>query len=295
MPDIEVLQRIVRSALHASAGRSDHRQPGRDSPQAAARPRAVRRTQRHSAGASLPAPRGAGSGRRRGRFAEAFADGGQDRRRRHRFLRRAFHGRNRGDSLPRQNGAAAGSARGLFAGRVRSPPKSCAKWKAKLPGCRGGLLHQHFGGRESGERLLLHVGERRESGAARFPPTGRFFFFPTNFWPPWWRGRPDAATSSPIRAIATCTRPFAPNDVVELLDEHPDIELLLHPECGCVSSCMAKADGRHAAAGPHLLPFHRRHASPHRRFAGRRICRGHGAGHHAPAAQEISRRSIFIP
>src|SRR5271163_2695894 len=32
-----------------------------------------------------------------------------------------------------------------------------------------------------------------------------------------------------------------PEQVVELLDQHPDIELLLHPECGCVSSCMAKA------------------------------------------------------
>jgi quinolinate synthase len=32
-----------------------------------------------------------------------------------------------------------------------------------------------------------------------------------------------------------------PDDVIEILDEHPDIELLLHPECGCVSSCMAKA------------------------------------------------------
>ena len=32
-----------------------------------------------------------------------------------------------------------------------------------------------------------------------------------------------------------------PDDVVEIMDEHPDIELLLHPECGCVSSCMAKA------------------------------------------------------
>jgi len=29
--------------------------------------------------------------------------------------------------------------------------------------------------------------------------------------------------------------------VLELLEEHPDIELLLHPECGCVSACMAKA------------------------------------------------------
>ncbi len=32
-----------------------------------------------------------------------------------------------------------------------------------------------------------------------------------------------------------------PEQVVEILEEHPDIELLLHPECGCVSSCMAKA------------------------------------------------------
>lgn len=32
-----------------------------------------------------------------------------------------------------------------------------------------------------------------------------------------------------------------PDDVIELMDEHPDVELLLHPECGCVSSCMAKA------------------------------------------------------
>src|ERR1700676_3419509 len=32
-----------------------------------------------------------------------------------------------------------------------------------------------------------------------------------------------------------------PEQVVELLEEHPDAELLLHPECGCVSSCMAKA------------------------------------------------------
>jgi quinolinate synthase len=32
-----------------------------------------------------------------------------------------------------------------------------------------------------------------------------------------------------------------PEQVVNLMENHPDIELLLHPECGCVSSCMAKA------------------------------------------------------
>jgi quinolinate synthase len=32
-----------------------------------------------------------------------------------------------------------------------------------------------------------------------------------------------------------------PDDVVSLMENYPDAELLLHPECGCVSSCMAKA------------------------------------------------------
>ena len=45
-------------------------------------------------------------------------------------------------------------------------------------------------------------------------------------------------------------RTIRPEDVEEVLEQHPDVELLLHPECGCVSSCMAKAlDGS--------LPFNR--------------------------------------
>jgi len=31
-----------------------------------------------------------------------------------------------------------------------------------------------------------------------------------------------------------------PEQVSQVMAEHPEIELLLHPECGCVSSCMAK-------------------------------------------------------
>ena len=45
-------------------------------------------------------------------------------------------------------------------------------------------------------------------------------------------------------------RTIRSEDVSEVLEAHPDVELLLHPECGCVSSCMAKAlDGS--------LPFNR--------------------------------------
>ncbi len=35
-------------------------------------------------------------------------------------------------------------------------------------------------------------------------------------------------------------RSIRPEDVTRIMEAHPDIELLLHPECGCVSSCMVK-------------------------------------------------------
>ncbi len=39
-------------------------------------------------------------------------------------------------------------------------------------------------------------------------------------------------------------RTIRPEQVLEMMEEHPDIELLIHPECGCVTSCMARvADG----------------------------------------------------
>ena len=90
-------------------------------------------------------------------------------------------------------------------------PEELRKWKAKLPGRRGRFVHQHVGGRESGERLLLHVGERRESGARDSRRPNRFFFCRINSWPKWSRGRRDGATSSRIPAIATCTRRFVPS------------------------------------------------------------------------------------
>ncbi len=90
-------------------------------------------------------------------------------------------------------------------------PEELRKWKAKLPDAVVVVLHQHVRRGESRERLLLHVGERREGGRARFPPTGRFSFCRTNFLRRWSRGRPGAATSSRIRAIATSTRRFVPS------------------------------------------------------------------------------------
>src|SRR6185437_13192881 len=33
-------------------------------------------------------------------------------------------------------------------------------------------------------------------------------------------------------------RAIRPEQALNMMDEYPDIELLIHPECGCVASCM---------------------------------------------------------
>ncbi|HEV2491288.1 MAG TPA: quinolinate synthase NadA [Candidatus Acidoferrales bacterium] len=35
-------------------------------------------------------------------------------------------------------------------------------------------------------------------------------------------------------------RAIRPDQVLAMMDEYPDLELLIHPECGCVTSCMAR-------------------------------------------------------
>ncbi|MCX7619801.1 MAG: quinolinate synthase NadA [Acidimicrobiales bacterium] len=47
---------------------------------------------------------------------------------------------------------------------------------------------------------------------------------------------------------------FRPEDVIRMLDEFPDADLLLHPECGCVSQCMYHiAEGDIPADRSHVL------------------------------------------
>ena len=82
-------------------------------------------------------------------------------------------------------------------------------------------------------------------------------------------------------------RTIRPEDVSEVLEAHPDVELLLHPECGCVSSCMAKALDGTLAFQSHLLPLHGRNAAAHRRVEREGVRGGHGDGHSAPVEQGV--------
>ena len=54
-------------------------------------------------------------------------------------------------------------------------------------------------------------------------------------------GRPNII---PYPGCCHVHRTIRPEQVLRMMEEYPDIELLIHPECGCVSSCMARvADG----------------------------------------------------
>ena len=62
-----------------------------------------------------------------------------------------------------------------------------------------------------------------------------------------------------------------PDDVARTLDEHPDAELLIHPECGCASQCMyAASDNPALGARTHVLStegmVQRARTSPRREF-----------------------------
>ena len=175
-----------------------------------------------------------------------LSNGGGNTRGRDRFLRRAFHGGDGGDPLPGENvllpdlRAGCSLAASITADELRA-------WKARFP-TPWWCVHQYFRGSESGERLLLHVGERREGGAARFRRIGRFCLLPDKFL-----ASVVARQTGRSNIIAyPGLLPRAQDDPAGaggwMLEEHPDMELLLHPECGCVSSCMAKAFGRQAAA-----------------------------------------------
>ena len=56
-------------------------------------------------------------------------------------------------------------------------PEELAQVEGEIAGRRGGLLHQHVRGGESRKRLLLHVGERGESGGA-IPADRTILFLP---------------------------------------------------------------------------------------------------------------------
>ena len=128
--------------------------------------------------------------------------GDQDRRRRHRPVRRPLHGRDLEAAQPGQAGADPGHARRLLARRLDHRRRRAAAARA-LSRRAGRHLRQHLRRREGGERHLLHLVQRRRRWSRASASTGSSSC-PTSIWPSGSPRRP-RSRSSPGTAPARCT------------------------------------------------------------------------------------------
>jgi len=82
-----------------------------------------------------------------------------------------------------------------------------------------------------------------------------------------------------------------PKQVERMMEDYPDIELLIHPECGCVSSCMVKVlDG--TLPKEDSLSFDGRDAASREGIAGEGFRRRHGNRNSSPPSNLESRPQI---
>ena len=184
----------------------------------------------------------------------SLARGGEDARGRDRVLRCAFHGRDGGDSVAATRRVLlAGPGGGLLAGgdhRCRPAPRV----EGRASGCRRGVVRQHDRRGEGGERLLLHVGQRRRCGQRDAGATGRSCSCPTSSWARTSGGSPGARTCTSGWASATCTPGSIAEDIARQRAAHPEAEFLIHPECGCATSVVdAVSAGAIDGAGVQIL------------------------------------------
>lgn len=114
-------------------------------------------------GPQLPAARDPGRGRSPGRLPGPEPAGLAYRRRRHRLLRGALHGRDGRPAGPGQGSPPARSPGGVPPGGHRDRCRRPGPAGHASPGGGGGL-HQHFRRGEGRERRLCHFGQRSPGG-----------------------------------------------------------------------------------------------------------------------------------
>ena len=84
-----------------------------------------------------------------------------------------------------------------------------------------------------------------------------------------------------------------PDDVARTLDEHPDAELLIHPECGCASQCMYAASREPGARRAHARALDRGDGAAGADVAEPRVHGRHRDRHPAPARQGGAGRPLL--
>ena len=137
-------------------------------------------------------------------------------------------------------------------------------WKAEHPGARRRLVREHDRRGEGRERLLLHVGQREGGDRGDSRADREILFLPDMFLGVWL----ERVTGRKLKIwMGECHvhAGIRPADIERWQDEAPDAELLVHPECGCASQCMAFGNDRtHILSTEGMVNFAK--ASPKKRF-----------------------------
>src|ERR1700691_2747262 len=119
-------------------------------------------------------------------------------------------------------------------------PEELRKWKAKLPGAVV-VSYINTPARVRAGRDYWSQSTNPPKVVRAIPAERTVLFLPDKFLAEVVARQTGRSNIVAYPGYCHVHKTIRPEQVVEIIDQHPDIELLLHPECGCVSSCMAKA------------------------------------------------------
>jgi len=119
-------------------------------------------------------------------------------------------------------------------------PEELLKWKAKLPDAVV-VSYINTSAAVKAESDYCCTSANAAKVVRAIPADRTVFFLPDKFLAEVVARQTGRSNIVAYPGYCHVHKTIRPEQVVEMLEEHPDIELLLHPECGCVSSCMAKA------------------------------------------------------
>src|ERR1700734_1863865 len=119
-------------------------------------------------------------------------------------------------------------------------PEELRKWKEKLP---GGVVVAYINTSAAvkAESDYCCTSANAAKVVSAIPTDKTILFLPDQFLATVVARQTGRSNIVAYPGYCHVHKTIRPEDVVEILDQHPDIELLLHPEGGCVSSCMSKA------------------------------------------------------
>src|ERR1700728_3143918 len=119
-------------------------------------------------------------------------------------------------------------------------PEELRKWKEKLPGAVV-VSYINTSAAVKAESDYCCTSANAAKVVASIPADKTVLFLPDKFLAEVVARQTGRSNIVAYPGYCHVHKTIRPEQVVEIMDQHPDIELLLHPECGCVSACLSKA------------------------------------------------------